>query len=126
MVAGGITLFGYLVYLAADVFENTALFPIALAAIGLLILLSAVWVQRAYPRLVERLGGDRSVRPTLPGGMITAAVPLVIATLIMLERLPNEIRDANEQERLRRAYERSRTVEERRGPPPKSQVPMPP
>ena len=125
LVAGGITLFGYLVYLAADVFEDTAIFPIALAAIGLLILLSTVWLQRAYPRLVERIGGDSATRPSLPGGMLAALVPLALAVVIVVARYPAETRKVREQERAIQEMRRLEATERgaRRAP---RREPVPP
>src|SRR5262249_39417761 len=45
----------YLGYLAFDVFKKTLQFPVALATIGIVVILSAVWLQRRYPALVKRM-----------------------------------------------------------------------
>ncbi len=90
LVAGGIALFWYLGYLAFEVFRETVLFPIALATIGLLVLLSTVWLQRAFPRLVERVASGRGARPSLPGGRVTALAPAVVALVLLVARLPIE------------------------------------
>lgn len=90
LVGGAIALFWYLGYLAFEVFRETALFPIALATIGLLVLLATVWLQRAFPRLVERVAADRGARPRLPGGILTALAPLAVAMVLLVIRLPVE------------------------------------
>ncbi|HJU91240.1 MAG TPA: DUF2157 domain-containing protein [Gemmatimonadaceae bacterium] len=113
MVAGALTLFAYLAYLAADVFEDTALFPIALAAIGLLILLSTVWLQRTYPKLVRRVGGDRAARPALPGGMITVLIPVALAIAVVALRYPAELSKVREYDRSLREMRRLEASEQR-------------
>jgi hypothetical protein len=90
LVAGGIALFWYLGYLAFEVFRETVLFPIALATIGLLVLLATVWLQRAFPRLVERVAAERGRRPSLPGGRVTALAPFVVALALLVARFPME------------------------------------
>jgi hypothetical protein len=67
LVFGVLWLFMYLVYLSADVFRSTAYFPLALAALGGLLLAATVWMQRHFPALSQRLGGTGRRRGGLPG-----------------------------------------------------------
>lgn len=102
----------YLVWLASDVFEDTPFFPIVLAALGLAVIISTVWVQRNSARLVARFGGlATDGRPSFPGGAWLLAVPVLVAAL----NLPAAVAlDAAEQ-RLNRASVRSyRALEARR------------
>ncbi len=74
----------YLGWLAADVFRNTPVFPIVLAALGLAVIIATVWVQRNAAMLVARFGGISSdARPTFPGGVGIILLP-VVAALIQL------------------------------------------
>ena len=85
LVAGGLMAFLYLGYLAFDVFRRVVALPIALATLGLLVIVSTVWMQRRFPKLVERVGGDDGAgRKTLPGGALAVLGPLVIALTAML------------------------------------------
>ena len=55
-VLGIIALFGYLAWLANDVFKLTLAFPVLLAALGVAIIIVTVWLQRRFPQIVRRLG----------------------------------------------------------------------
>ena len=55
--------FGYLAYLASDVFKTGAAFPIVLAALGVLSLVATVWLQRRLPALVSRMAGTDRMPP---------------------------------------------------------------
>lgn len=57
LVAGVAGVFGYLAWLASDVFEDTALFPVALAGLGIGLIFTTVWLQRRFPSLATRVGG---------------------------------------------------------------------
>jgi drug/metabolite transporter (DMT)-like permease len=67
LVFGVVLIFMYLMYLAGEVFRSTAYFPVALAALGGLMLFATVWMQRRFPALASRLGAKRSGRGGLPG-----------------------------------------------------------
>lgn len=54
IVAGAFGVFGYLIYLASEVFRDSGAFPVVLAALGLLMILATVWTQRRFPSLVQR------------------------------------------------------------------------
>ena len=85
LIGGGIAAFGYLGYLAFDVFEDVLALPIALAGLGLLVIGATVWMQRRFPVLVARVGGERPPgRKALPAGWIAAFGPVVIAVAAML------------------------------------------
>lgn len=81
LIAAGLALFGYLAYLAFDVFEGTVALPIVLAAFGLVVIVATVWAQRRFPALSARLQGAAggSARPSVPGGMTAMLAPLAIA-----------------------------------------------
>lgn len=80
LVGAGLAAFGYLAYLAFDVFEEVVALPVALAGLGLVVIVATVWVQRRFPSLVERVGRDEpSGTKELPGHLISAFGPVVIA-----------------------------------------------
>jgi hypothetical protein len=85
LVAGGVAAFGYLGYLAFDVFRRVVALPIALATLGLLVIVSTVWMQRRFPRLVDRVSrGDAAGVKTLPAGGLSVLGPLAIALTAMV------------------------------------------
>jgi hypothetical protein len=80
LVGAGLAAFGYLAYLAFDVFEEVVALPVALAGLGLVVIVATVWVQRRFPSLVERVGRDEPPgTKELPGHLISAFGPVVIA-----------------------------------------------
>lgn len=85
LVGGGIAAFGYLGYLAFDVFRRVVALPITLAALGLLVIVTTVWMQRRFPALVARVSrADTAGVKTLPGGALAVLGPLVIAITAMI------------------------------------------
>lgn len=56
LAVGVLGVFGYLVYLADEVFRNSGAFPIVLAALGILTIVATVWIQRRFPSLFQRFG----------------------------------------------------------------------
>jgi hypothetical protein len=92
--------FGYLAWLANDVFKLTLAFPLLLAVLGVAIIIVTVWLQRRFPAIVRRVGGDPSQPPTLPGGVLTLLAPALIGMLMM--------RDATRLDREHAADQRSR------------------
>jgi len=99
-VLGIIALFGYLAWLASDVFKLTLAFPVLLAALGVAIIIVTVWLQRRFPAIIRRLGGDLSKPPHFPGGILALLAPALLGLLLM--------RDARNIDRERRADARSR------------------
>lgn len=57
LVAGAVGVFAYLVYLASEVFRDSGLFPVVLAALGIAMIMVTVWTQRRFPSLVRRFAG---------------------------------------------------------------------
>lgn len=102
----------YLVWLASDVFEDTPFFPIVLAALGLAVIISTVWVQRNSARLVARFGGlATDGRPSFPGGAWLLALPVLVGAL----HLPASVALDAAEKRLNLASMRSyRALEARR------------
>lgn len=86
---GGVMLYAYLTWLAFELFRSSAIFPIVLATLGLTIILGAVWLQRAYPRMVARVNaGLADPRPWLPAGYLTPILVTAFALGMMVLSLP--------------------------------------
>jgi len=80
LVGGGLMAFAYLGYLAFDVFRRVVALPIALATLGLLVIVATVWMQRRFPALVARVNREGETgRKSLPTGPIAVLGPLLIA-----------------------------------------------
>lgn len=80
LVGGGVAAFAYLAYLAFDVFRRVVALPVALAGLGLLVIVATVWMQRRFPALVRRVNAAESgERKALPTGPIAVLGPLAIA-----------------------------------------------
>ena len=72
----------YLGWLAAEVFRDTPVFPIILAALGIGVIVATVWVQRNRERLVARFGGlESGAAPRFPGGVGLLLLPVLVAAL---------------------------------------------
>lgn len=79
----------YLGWLAAEVFRETPVFPIILAALGIGVIVVTVWIQRNHNRLIARFGGVESgARPSFPGGVAILLLPIAVAVW----RLPAAVR----------------------------------
>jgi hypothetical protein len=84
--AGVLGVFGYLAYLASDVFKTGAAFPIILAALGVLTILSTVWLQRRFPAWAARLAGGSRLPPwSPPMAWVPAAFALVVALVSLTD-----------------------------------------
>ena len=122
LVAGGFAAFGYLGYLAFDVFRRVIALPIALATLGLLVIVTTVWMQRRYPALVDRVSReDAAGAKTLPAGAIAVLGPLAIAfTAMLFAAREAEERTIDREWRnefyARRARNQMREVRERTAP----------
>ena len=55
MVLGGLGLFAYLSYLAADIFQDSILFPFALSAIGIGFIYLGIRYQRNQAKIESQL-----------------------------------------------------------------------
>lgn len=97
VVAGVLGVFGYLAWLASDVFKTGAMFPIVLAALGILTIFATVWLQRRLPSLARRMGGEGGVPPWSP---VMAWVPVFFAVAMALLVLP-DARELKEQAAFR-------------------------
>ena len=76
---------GYLAYLAFDVFRKVVALPVALAGLGLAVIVAAVWLQRRFPALVARVNRDDPAGgKALPTGPIAVLGPLAIAVTAMI------------------------------------------
>ena len=85
LVAGGFAAFGYLGYLAFDVFRRVVALPIALATLGLLVIVATVWMQRRFPKIVDRVSReDAAGVKMLPAGGLAVLGPLAIAFTAMV------------------------------------------
>ena len=103
---GGVLVYAYLSWLAFDLFRSSTLFPIVLATLGLSIILAAVWVQRAYPRLVARVNAGLSdARPWLPGGYLMPAAIIVGSLVLMAVSIPGDRAYRLDMEAEMRRYE---------------------
>lgn len=126
LVAAAFALMVYVGWLGFSVFRKALGFPIALATVGLVIILAAVWVQRRFPGLGARATRRVGEPPSLPGGWWLPAGAVVVSLALFLaapewarERARDrEIRDrvlllhrANE----RRLAERAKADSVRRG-----------
>jgi hypothetical protein len=122
LVFGLLGAFAYLLYLAGEVFRTTALFPIVLATLGLLLIFATVWLQRRFPALVERVNATRGGRRGLPGA---SWIPWLVASAslgITLLKLPEDAeeraqRDFNQRLHILRMHSGSLR------PPPSRPVP---
>src|SRR6185295_18508905 len=83
LIAGGVAAFGYVGYLAFDVFRRVVALPVALATLGLLVIVATVWTQRRFPALVDRVSRDADGDRQLPGGPLAVLGPLLIAIVVM-------------------------------------------
>jgi hypothetical protein len=104
LVFGVFSLFLYLVYLADEVFRSTAYFPIALAAIGGLLLAATVWMQRRFPQLASRLAAQRGGRGGLPGSPVTPWLFVIMALGITLLRGDEAVEERLNREFQQRLY----------------------
>ena len=138
VIGGGLAAFAYLAYLAFDVFRRVVALPVAIAALGLLVIVTAVWVQRRFPALIERVSRQQDThRKALPTGPIAVLGPLAIALTAMLfamgearERTADRHwRTAYYARRSRREIQARKAVEGRRASaekPPADSAPPPP
>jgi hypothetical protein len=112
LLAGGVAAFGYLGYLAFDVFKRVIGLPVALATLGLIVIVTTVWMQRRFPALVERVSrAEQDGSKVLPAGPIAVLGPLAIALTAMLFAVP-EARERNAEQDWRASIYRQRMKHE--------------
>ena len=104
LVASTLGFLGYLAYLTFDVFKQTLGYPVLLATSGLVIILAAVWFQRRFPDLQERMSapGPR----VIPGAPLALAGAVVIALTMIFTDVPDaraRIRERYQREAVQRA-----------------------
>jgi len=113
----------YLGWLAGEVFRETPFFPIVLAALGIGVIITTVWVQRNSAALVVRFGGittDR--RPSFPGGIALLLLPVVVAAV----QLPGSValdRALRRESDAQRAVIRAKIKRENPGGPVRMEMP---
>jgi hypothetical protein len=91
-VFGALHVFGYLIYLAFDVFKKVLSFPVALATVGLVVIITTVWLQRRFPLLVARAQRERGeAARRLPGGLLTAWAPVVLVGVAFGLHIPRAV-----------------------------------
>ena len=101
LLGGVLGIFGYLAYLAGEVFRDYVSFPILLAGFGILLILVTVWTQVRFPALANRLDARRDGgggQPGLPWQLPMSALPamwaLGMAGLALVGRDENLRQDA--------------------------------
>lgn len=83
LVVGLFGVFGFLAWLAGDVFKVTTAFPIVLAMIGVAIIVLTVWIQKRFPSVIQRMAGDPSRPAHFPGGVLALLAPAFLGVLLM-------------------------------------------
>jgi hypothetical protein len=111
LLAAFIGFVSYLGYLAFDLFRDTLAFPVALATIGVVVILSAVWLQRRYPALVK--GDDVSGPRTVPGAPIALSGAIIVACTLIAVGIP-EARQRTAERYWREGFERRRMHNQQR------------
>lgn len=104
LVAATMGFLGYLGYLTFDVFKKTLGYPILLATSGLVVILLAVWFQRRFPELQQRMraSGPR----VIPGAPLALTGAAVIALTMIVTEIPDgraRIREGYQREAVQRA-----------------------
>lgn len=122
LVGGGVAAFGYLGYLAFDVFRRVFALPVALAGLGLLVIVVTVWMQRRFPTLVARVSRtDDHGAKQLPAGWIYVLGPVVIAATALLFAM-SEANERTIDREFRDALYRRRAARDARLRPPSAVV----
>lgn len=116
---------GYLAYLANDVFKTGAAFPLALAAIGVLTIAAAVWVQRRFPKLLDRGASEmREIPWSAPMAWLPAVFAIGLSLTFLADRA--EVRQQQEfHDRFVILQGHSGSLRARGGPPKQKMAPQP-
>ncbi len=83
LITGLVGVLGFLSWLANDVFKVTTAFPLVLALLGVAIIIVTVWLQKRFPDVIRRMGGDPSKPPRLPGGVFALIAPAILGFMLM-------------------------------------------
>ncbi len=83
LIVGLFGVFGFLGWLAFDVFKVTTAFPIVLAMIGVAIIILTVWLQKRFPDVIRRMGGDPTQAAQFPGGVLALLAPALLGLILM-------------------------------------------
>jgi len=98
LAAATIGFLGYLAYLTFDVFRKTLGYPILLATSGLVIILLAVWIQRRFPDLQQRMSA--------PGPRVIRGAPLALGGAGLIALVMIAIGRSDARARIRERYQR--------------------
>ncbi|MDP1891227.1 MAG: hypothetical protein Q8K55_10065 [Gemmatimonadaceae bacterium] len=109
LVVGLFGVFGFLAWMAFDVFKLTTAFPLVLATIGVSIIVLTVWVQKRFPEAIQRMGGDPSKPARFPGGVVAMLAPALLGLMLM----PDAARLDREKAADRRSANRARSAHHR-------------
>lgn len=124
LVVGLFGVFGFLAWLAFDVFKLTTAFPLVLATIGVSIIILTVWLQKRFPEAIQRMGGDPTKPARFPGGVLALLAPALLGLVLMQDaaRLDREAaadrRTANRARAVRHRFERDSIAAAKRGQQP--------
>jgi hypothetical protein len=102
LLAAFVGLVSYLAYLTFELFDKALGFPVALATIGLVVILVAVWFQRRYPSIVSRSAAV--AKRDIPGAPVALAGAMVIAITLIVAEVPEARRRVAEQYERERVY----------------------
>ena len=83
LIVGLFGVFGFLAWLAFDVFKLTTAFPLVLATIGVSIIILTVWIQKRFPEAIQKMGGDPSKPARFPGGVLALLAPALLGLVLM-------------------------------------------
>ncbi len=105
LVVGLFGVFGFLAWLAFDVFKLTTAFPLVLATIGVSIIILTVWVQKRFPEAIQRMGGDPSKPARFPGGVVALLAPALLGLVLMQDAARQDRDEAADRRSTNRARE---------------------
>lgn len=111
LVVGLFGVFGFLAWLAFDVFKLTTAFPLVLATIGVSIIVLTVWVQKRFPEAIQRMGGDPSKPARFPGGVMALLAPALLGLVLMQDAARMDREEAADRRSANRAREARQRIQ---------------
>jgi hypothetical protein len=111
LVVGLFGVFGFLAWLAFDVFKLTTAFPLVLATIGVSIIILTVWVQKRFPEAIQRMGGDPTKPARFPGGVLALLAPALLGLVLMQDAARLDRETAADRRSANRAREARHRIE---------------